>query len=206
MTNIFIETGSLTSNEYNFVKMFIEQCSNKRIQDDYVLVRVGGKDKLEQNKSKFFDHQNDQEKNLVIFDADMPENGGGFEKRKKDLTDKLKSMGVQFELSLFPNDKDDGMFEHLLERIINPEHKHVLECFTCYEKCLEKYRQSDGSSFYQMPDQKAKMYAYISSFKRNNAAKEEIKNKGFWDFENPEYWNMQAEYLKPLIAFLQKNV
>lgn len=94
MTNIFIESGSLTSNECNFVKMFIEQCSNKRIQDDYVLVTVVGKDKLEQSKSKFFDHKNDQEKNLVIFDADMPENGGGFEKRKKDLTDKLESMGA----------------------------------------------------------------------------------------------------------------
>ena len=50
------------------------------------------------------------------------------------------------------------------------------------------------------------MYAYISSFKRTNTQKEQIKNKGLWDFENSEYWNMQAVYLEPLKDFLQKNV
>ena len=48
------------------------------------------------------------------------------------------------------------------------------------------------------------MYAYISSFKRTNTQKEQIKNKGLWGFENSEYWNMQAVYLEPLKDFLQK--
>ena len=90
MTNIFIESGTKTSNEYNFLKTLIEQCVGKKEKEDYILITVGGKDNLEKNKSKFSDHTGDAEKNLVIFDADMPENGGGFEQRKKDLTDKLK--------------------------------------------------------------------------------------------------------------------
>lgn len=206
MTNIFIESGSSNSNEYNFLKTLIEQCVGKKEKEDYILITVGGKDSLEKNKSKFSDHTSDAEKNLVIFDADIPETGGGFKNRKTELVSLLTKMDVSYELFLFPNNKDDGTFEHLLEKLINPEHKRMLDCFKCYEKCLEKYTQSDGSFSYQTPDQKAKMYAYISSFKRSNTQKEQIKHKGLWGFENSEYWNMQAIYLEPLKDFLQKNV
>ena len=50
MTNIFIESGTKTSNEYNFVKMLIEQCVGKKEKEDYILITVGGKDNLEKNK------------------------------------------------------------------------------------------------------------------------------------------------------------
>jgi len=206
MTNVFIESGASNSNEYNFLKLLIEQCTGKKEKDDYVLITVGGKDNLEKNKSKFSDHTGDEEKNLVIFDADTPENNGGFEQRKKDLTDKLRSMNIQFELFLFPNNKDDGMFEHLLERIINPKHKRILDCFRMYERCLEQYKNDAGICMYQTPDEKARIYAYISAFKRSNSENERMKNNGFWNFSNPEYWDLQTQYLNPLIDFLQKNL
>lgn len=206
MTNVFIESGSKNSNEYNFLKTLIEQCTGKKEKDDYILVTVGGKDNLEKNKLKFSDHTGDEEKNLVVFDADMPENGGEFQQRKEDLNSKLKSMNVQFKLFLFPNNEDDGMFEHLLERIINLEHKCILKCFGEYEKCLNQYKNDTGDCIYQTPDQKAKIYTYVSAFKRSNRKNEQMKNNGFWDFTNSEYWNLQAPYLDPLKDFLQKNL
>ena len=206
MTNVFIESSTKTSNEYNFLKTLIEQCVGKKEKEDYILITVGGKDNLEKNKSKFSDHTGDAEKNLVIFDADMPENGGGFKQRKKDLTDKLKSMEVQFKLFLFPNNKDDGMFEHLLEQIINPKHKRILDCLGRYEECLDQYKNDTGSHIYQTPNQKTRIYAYISGFKMTSQEKEKMKNRGDWSFGNFDYWNLQTQYLKPLIDFLQKNV
>lgn len=211
MTNIFIESGRNDkakgdTNEYLFIKTVVELYTGKKDKVDYSIVYVDGRDNLQSFRPKFLDHKTVDAKNLVVFDADMPETGGGFENRKTELVSLLTKMSVPYELFLFPNNKDDGTFEHLLEKLINPEHKCILDCFRCYEKCLEKYMQSDGSFSYQTPDQKAKMYAYISSFKRSNTQKEQIKNKGLWGFENSEYWNMQAVYLEPLIDFLQKNL
>lgn len=36
--------------------------------------------------------------------------------------------------------------------------------------------------------------------------KEKMKNRGDWSFANFDYWNLQAQYLKPLKDFLQKNI
>ena len=206
MTNVFIESGSKKSNEYIFIKAVIKQYTGKEESKDYTIVNVGGKDNLENTKSKFFEHDNDEEKNLVIFDADMPENHGGFEQRKKDLNNILNTMGVQFELFLFPNNKDNGMFEHLLERIINPNHKRILECFKNYEECLKQYKTNSGEFRYQTPDEKAKMYAYISAFKVQNTMNENRKNKGDWSFDTPEYWDLQSKALYPLKVFLQNHL
>lgn len=214
MTNIFIESGdprknnprAVNTNEYIFIKTIVELCTSRKDKVDYSIVYVGGKDNLQSVSPKFFDHKSDDEKNLVIFDADMPETGGGFEKRKKELIAALNNMNVQYELFLFPNNKDDGTFEHLLEKLINSQHNCILKCFEYYEKCLEKYTESDGSFSYQTPDQKAKMYAYISSFKRSNAQNQQVKNKGLWDFENKEYWELDSKELEPLKKFLIKNI
>ena len=35
MTNIFIESGTKTSNEYNFLKTLIEQCVGKKEKEDF---------------------------------------------------------------------------------------------------------------------------------------------------------------------------
>ena len=70
--------------------------------------------------------------NLVIFDADAD-----FEDRKKKLILWKERCHVDFELFLFPNNKDTGELEDLLEKIINPENQPVMDCWTSYEEALK---------------------------------------------------------------------
>lgn len=203
MTKIFLETSSKYANEYVFIDMLINDIL-KKDKGLYEIITVGGKDNLKNYMNKFHEYENDTKNNIVLFDADTRQNHGGFENRKKELTKILRCMNVQFELFLFPNNQDDGMFETLLENIVNSKHKRILDCFTCYEKCLEQYNSSN--MVYQTPDQKAKIYAYISAFKKSNKRKENLKNKGQWHFECPEYWDLQNEYLYPLKSFLDNKI
>lgn len=92
----------------------------------------------------------------------------------------------------------------LLEQIINLKHKGIPECFTGYENCMEQYKDTDGNLIYQTPDQKAKMYAYISAFKKSKT--EAMKNRGDWHFENKEYWNLDSPALTPLKDFLRSTI
>ena len=79
---------------------------------------------------------------------------------------------LDFDLFLYPNNNDDGIFENLLERIVNVNHKRVIDYFKEYEQKLAVCKNADGSFPYEIPDQKARMYAYISAFRRSHSAKE----------------------------------
>lgn len=104
---------------------------------------------------------------------------------------------------LFPNNNDDGAFEELLLNIINPQHKGLIDCFDKYEMCIGG--QDASGELYETPNTKAKIYSYITSFKRSRKERERIKG-GNWDFQNFKYWNLDAEYLKPLKEFIGKHV
>lgn len=50
---------------------------------------------------------------------------------------------------------------------------------------------------------KAKVYTYITAFKRNKGDANKVKN-GDWNFCNVEYWDLDHAYLMPLKSFLKK--
>ena len=77
------------------------------------------------------------------------------------------------------------------------EHKGLLECFEGYESCI----RGRNNPKYVSPDQKAKMYAYVSTQKKNNKETTEFK-KGNWYFDRAGWWNLEVDYLKPLQDFL----
>lgn len=54
---------------------------------------------------------------------------------------------------------------------------------------------------YITPGRKGKMYTYETLHKGLKKYEEDIKD-GNWHFNNPEYWNLDAEPLKPLVDFL----
>ncbi len=56
-----------------------------------------------------------------------------------------------------------------------------------------------------MPNLKAKIYTYITSFKRSKREADEVRS-GNWDFLNTEYWDLEHEYLNPLKTFLEKHL
>lgn len=206
--HIFIETsiprakksmGQFT-NEYHFVEQYIRHVVPGISPSDYEIVDVGGKDKLAMYDYAMQQNTANGETNAVIFDCDEPSTGGGFPKRSKELLCLQDSLGVNFSLFLFPNNKDDGAFEDMLLKIVNPRHQGLLDCFKSYEMCIGG-QDPDGET-YETPNKKAAIYSYITSFKRSRSEREKIKS-GNWDFQDPEYWQLDAPYLAPLKEFIQ---
>lgn len=200
MSTIFIESSTENSYELQFIKAVAKACHLEI--DDFVY--VGGYTNVKKYKNKFLELE-DGEKNLVIFDADYTTTGGGFLKRKQWL-EQQKNKEIQFELFLFPNNKDDGILETLLQRIVNPKYEQLLSYFKEYEQKISKFNEKLGCEVFETPDEKARIYSYISAFKRTRTERERFKNKHNWNFDNPEYWNMNSEALNPLKDFLKKNV
>lgn len=132
---------------------------------------------------------------LVVFDADM-----NYEKRKSEIEELVQnrtgknSENPNLDFFLFPNNKESGNLEDLLEKIIKLEHKGIFNCFEAYKKCLGKKNRSDRS--YVRPNKKAKIYAYKEAL----GAMEKGK-----DHFSPEYWEFENSSLDPLKNFLCEN-
>lgn len=195
---IFIESDKETTNEGHFVRhmaKLVYAGDSKEIE----IVGTGGYTNLDQFAVQMQRNTDNGIKNLVIFDADFPKEGG-FEKRKAELLSVKAEKGVDFELFLFPNNQDNGTFEHLLEHLATEEHKGLLECFEGYESCI----RGRNNPKYISPDQKAKMYAYVST--QTDPKDIKMFKKGDWRFNQTDLWNLDVDYLTPLKDFLSSNL
>jgi hypothetical protein len=145
--------------------------------------------------------------NLIIFDADSIENEGGFTKRKQDIGDKMK--GLSHEIFLFPNNQGDGALECLLENIINKKNTPIFECWGKFEICLQEHAskeiyQEDENKKLTTPAKKSKIYVYLEALLgKTKEEKKRIKDPNR-EYQNSEYWNLDADYLNPLKEFLLK--
>ncbi|WP_319505565.1 DUF3226 domain-containing protein [Bacteroides graminisolvens] len=195
---IFIESDKETTNEGHFVRHIAELIyagDSKEIE----IVGTGGYTNLDQFAVQMQRNTDNGIKNLVIFDADFPKEGG-FEKRNLKLLNLKEKEKVDFELFLFPNNQDNGTFEHLLEHLATEEHKGLLECFEGYESCI----RGRNNPKYVSPNQKAKMYAYVSTQTDPNDIK--MFKKGDWRFNQADLWNLEVDYLTPLKDFLSSHL
>ena len=139
-------------------------------------------------------------KNLVIFDAD-----DDIEARRKELLSIRDKYGVEFELFLLPNNKDAGTLEDLLEHIINPNNQPIFDCWQHYEDELVQ-QEIPGRTPPPLttPAKKTKIYGYLEALlepKQKDLIKERNRN-----YENPQHWNLDTEYLEPLKTFLKNNI
>ena len=193
MINIYLETGKKTTSEYVFIEALL-----KTLDVDESLFRiecVNGKDNLQNAINTFIANTENGGKNLIIFDADSPQNGGGFTKRKNELEETLKKLGVEADVFLFPNNRDDGDFETLIARLVqNDKHKRFFDCYEDYEKCL--------GTDYLSPNLKGKLFTYISAMPMSKTKRDRL-GQGQWLFENNEYWNLESEALEPLKGYLE---
>lgn len=152
MLQIFLETGSKKTPEYVFVDTFLKHLG----VSDYVLVTVGGKDHITHFKSKFDENTLQGGRNLVLFDADAPDTGGGFAARKAELEATLSLMDVNADVCLWPNNQEDGDFETMLDHIVRRDlHAQFFDCFADYEACVAKS--------YNTPNRKGKFHTFIRS-------------------------------------------
>lgn len=130
--------------------------------------------------------------------------------RRDYLLEIQKRHDIRFSLFLFPDNCHDGMFETLLQHIIKPEYASMIDFFKEYEEKVRgfneeiKARLSMREDVFETPDEKARIYSYISAFKRSQREKEIFKG-GNWDFANEKYWDLDAVALVPFVRFLCRN-
>lgn len=201
--NIYIETKTTLNkqtNEERFIRHIV-QLLNADLKNEIRIFGTDGYTNLKEYANQMLRNSADGGKNLVIFDADFVTSNGGYEKRRKDILNWKKDWGVEFELFLFPNNQEDGTFEHLLEYLTVEKHRGLLNCFKGYEMCINGQNNEE----YNVPDQKAKMYTYISALKKTQQETNKFKN-GDWFFERNDLWNFNAEYLNVLKEFLLKHL
>ena len=210
MIHIYIESGIKrsakgTTNEYDFIEKFISlHFPNREMGVDYQIQGWDGKDHWYAYQPIFQQQTDRGDKNILIFDADHSENGGDYSSRIQDYEQKKIDFQIDFDLFLWPNHQDDGDFETMLEKLTQEPHTRILRSFEDFEKSIDGYNKADGKLVYHIPNQKNKIYTYISTIIKSN---EEEKNfsKGFWAFENPNYWNLTHPYLDKLKAFLRSS-
>lgn len=132
--------------------------------------------------------------NLLIFDADSDKKAtlSGLEKIKTKLS-------ISFETFLFPNDSDKGNLETLLEKIINPIHQPIFDCFESYQQCIES-----KSSDYKVPATKTKIYAFVDTLVSKN--NEKLAQEPNRDYLNKDHWDLTHAYLQPLKDFLLNHI
>lgn len=209
MIRIFIESGvnqahkqgKTTTNEQNFVEEFVaHHFPTKQKGIDYEVTGIGGKDQLANSVLPFLENTLMRGKNILLFDADTIANKGGYAIRSSDLLSQKQVLGIEFELFLWPNNHDDGDFESLLLQMINPAHQCLLDCFNGFEKCISG--NDPEGKIYQTPDRKSAIYTYINTFIKSKSEETNIKN-GFWLFNDPRYWDLNAEAGKPLLELLK---
>ena len=138
--------------------------------------------------------------NLVVVDADTD-----FLARKNEIERWKAENEVEFELFLFPNNHNAGALEDLLENIINPNNRPIMDCWENYEKELVKL-EIPGRTPPPLttPAKKTKIYGYLEALLGASKREKELIKEKERDYENTQHWNLDAEYLEPLKEFLLK--
>lgn len=140
--------------------------------------------------------------NIVIIDAD-----DDIDARRSDILAWKTENDLDFELFLLPNNQDAGALEDLLENIINPSNRPILDCWEDYEKELIML-DIPGRTPPPLttPAKKTKIYGYLEALLGTSKREKELIKEKERDYENTQHWNLDAEYLKPLKEFISKNI
>lgn len=188
--HIFIEAKNKKTPEYVFVTTLLAHWGVL----DFDVICVGGKDNLGNVANKLIEYQLEGDKNIILFDADSPANGGGYNVRYTELQNKLQQLGVSANIFLWPNNHKDGEVETLLESIAQRGlHQLFFDCFEDYERCV--------GTLYNAPDSKGKLYTYMTAQKGLN--KKQRDNLSYdWLFGDTRFWDIDSPYLNPLRQFL----
>ena len=186
-----------------FIRQYLYHLFGQKVPENFIL-KTNGKDNLKSsvaiNRMRSMTDQGGI--NLVIFDAD-----DDCEARRSSILEWKKQNGLEFELFLLPNNQDKGELEDLLENIINPNNRPIMECWENYEKELVTL-DIPGRTPPPLttPAKKTKIYGYLEALLgTSDSDKKKIKERER-EYHNALHWNLDAEYLLPLKEFLEKWV
>ena len=214
--HIFVEGDADLKFLHDYIEVLInddlkalKDKKGKIIKSDY-LTTTGGWAKIDGKggdtfREKMKENTSNNILNLVVFDADSPENEGGFAVRKREIEDWKTRHGLTFELFLFPNNEENGELENLLEGIINPQNATIFCCWENFEECLTTKTTCTKTPL-TIPAKKSKIYAYMEVLHGDsNSEKEKIKDPNR-DFKNTQHWDLSAQAIGPLKKFLQRHI
>ena len=186
-----------------FIKQYIGHLFGY-VVDDERLVILKGWDNLKTEATALRMHSMSANGgvNLVIVDADKD-----FMARKDEIEKWRQASIVQFELFLLPNNHDVGSLEDLLENIINPNNRPIFDCWEHYEQELVQI-DIPGRTPPPLttPAKKTKIYGYLEALLGETKSQKELIKEANRNYENPQHWNLNAEYLEPLKLFLNDNL
>ena len=144
-------------------------------------------------------------KNLVIFDADSKSNHGGFEKRKNQLNAIAKNLGVEFEIYLLPNNKDNGDLEDFYCSCFKSDLYFFNDCWNGMIDCI---RNNENGLTLKYPKSDGKVFSYVDLFQnystgkyKNKKTKRNYFEEGLWDFDFEANQN-----LKGLTTFIEQQI
>ena len=187
-----------------FIRELIKRVFGQDMLEDIRIIDTNGYTALGLNQPLFQETTDAGGVNLVIYDAVAANNGGGYQNRYEYLMSEKQKLGLEFNLFLFPNNQDEGMFETLLESIVNETHKSLIGCFEGYLNCVNENGKANGID-YTLPAQKAKMFAYIESIMSPGEFKT-ARNKQSWGYSNDDIWDFDSPHLDSLKDFLRAHI
>jgi hypothetical protein len=105
---------------------------------------------------------------------------------------------IDFDIFLFPNNKDDGDLETLLLRITKEPYNVADKCYENYIKCCEQI--SEKSFANELREDKSKVFNYFRTYYGMKSAKEENRcyESKDWNFNNQELSSLE-KFLKNII-------
>jgi len=137
---------------------------------------------------------------LIIFDADS-----SVQETQKEIKRRLKPHNIspeQYALFLFPNNKDSGDLETLLERIIPPNNQSILKCWNKYERCLEIYATPLVRPIplrpLTTPARKTKIYGYLEVLLGESQSEKKKIKEANRNYHNNDHWDLQSSTLNSL--------
>ena len=186
-----------------FIRQYLYHLFGQKVPENFIL-KTNGKDNLKSsvaiNRMRSMTDQGGI--NLVIFDAD-----DNCEARRSAILEWKEQNGLEFELFLLPNNQDKGELEDLLENIINPNNRPIMECWENYEKELVTLNIPGRTPPpLTIPAKKTKIYGYLEALLfESESDKKKIKERER-EYHNALHWNLDAEYLSFLKEFFYINL
>lgn len=190
-----------------------EETKKKRSQQDYLFEQtnvcrgsielLGGWTKLNDSyiQETIEEHLHQGKQVLVVMDADFPalQDKGGFEQRQVSIQALQEQLA--FEYFLVPNHEEDGYIETLLEKIMQPAYRSVLECLQAHKACLDLAQTSlpTGKTLALPPEKKAVKTELVR-------LRELLRNYTIDGFKDTTIWNLHHPYLDPLKEFLTNHL
>lgn len=205
MNKIFIEAKHERTSEYNFIQTIVfKHFPNK----EFKIVCMDGVANLfsETILNQINQALDEGDHVLVLVDADDRNKGWGFSARRQDILAKANHHKVCFPFFVYPNHMEDGDVEVLMESVARKDiYRDWWSCFEDYEVCVKGAKDENGNLKYKLPNRKAKLHTFISSQTLSNKQRDKV-GRGYWLFDNPSYWDLESEKLKPLLDFLAANL